>query len=610
MNFLNIDWDSYKKTADQHLKKAWVRITLGISGYLILRKVYDIIDRKWNNYPPGYIGYPLIGCGLDYFLHSRQYLTHLATHFGPICMIYIGKTPTIVINDYFIAKEYFNKQLFSNRLPVSRSLFKVPSFLKLNWDQAKPRRDLMLHSLIDQAQRTNNLYQLIGKSIEIDLFKVIDNCINKNIKWGIRKDINYISFCAIYSSMFGEYIDINDKEFIQFVEKQMFFMENLGKTFAINSMLPDGKRSEKYINSLPAMQALATFRNILNKWTQKQIDRINHFNVNQNESKKDEQLTLHNTTTKTGDNCKKPNMTHQQSDYIAKLLDFEKTNKITRESMIADIDVSFFAGSHTTSVAAEQCILYLAKYPQLQQEMYHEIKTQLVSTNYQSRGSVKHYKQCVHLTAFIYEVLRHHGMVTSCIDRGIVLNGSKTNTIAKQRLKSISKKLQLGNERVKIEFINKKTGLKQWYNLPKRCNVTANLHAIMNDHQTFPNYDKFDPTQWLKVSDSNDINCNTNDNNLKSRNAEIDTSKTWRLVAFGIGRRRCVGEALAKNILYLLLGLLIEKYKFRIPDEFIDNESKYQIPTNYTKPNVTVLGVKCELRVEIAAKLNPSNVNV
>lgn len=69
------------------------------------------------------------------------------------------------------------------------------------------------------------------------------------------------------------------------------------------------------------------------------------------------------------------------------------------------------------------------------------------------------------------------------------------------------------------------------YEIPADVAITAQIAVIMADDTTFPDSDKFDPTRFL-----------------------IDEKRVTHVVPFGMGKRACLGESLARAELYLILG--------------------------------------------------------
>ncbi len=78
------------------------------------------------------------------------------------------------------------------------------------------------------------------------------------------------------------------------------------------------------------------------------------------------------------------------------------------------------------------------------------------------------------------------------------------------------------------------------YTLPKNCQVFCNLGAIMHNPEYFPDPDKFDPERYL--------------------NRDGKFVPHPKVVAFGLGRRRCLVETLARMTLYMFFTGILSRY--------------------------------------------------
>ncbi|UMM31615.1 hypothetical protein L5515_005740 [Caenorhabditis briggsae] len=78
--------------------------------------------------------------------------------------------------------------------------------------------------------------------------------------------------------------------------------------------------------------------------------------------------------------------------------------------------------------------------------------------------------------------------------------------------------------------------------------VTAQLSSLHSDETTYSNPNVFDPEKFV------------NDKNLSQK-----------LIPFGIGKRACTGEALARAELYLIIGNLLLRYKFKSSGPLVSN---------------------------------------
>ncbi|GBL58453.1 Cytochrome P450 2U1 [Araneus ventricosus] len=80
----------------------------------------------------------------------------------------------------------------------------------------------------------------------------------------------------------------------------------------------------------------------------------------------------------------------------------------------------------------------------------------------------------------------------------------------------------------------------QGYRIPKRSIIVGNLWSINNDPETFPNPSKFDPSRFL----------GQNGEKLKSDGP----------YPFSMGKRDCVGKALAKMEVFLVIASILQSF--------------------------------------------------
>jgi len=83
----------------------------------------------------------------------------------------------------------------------------------------------------------------------------------------------------------------------------------------------------------------------------------------------------------------------------------------------------------------------------------------------------------------------------------------------------------------------------QGYFIPKGSIVQLNLHSVLNDKNTWKDVDTFCPERHLDI------------------NGKI--VKTDHFYPFGLGKRMCSGEALAKNTYFLFTATLVKLFQFK-----------------------------------------------
>ncbi|VDK59501.1 unnamed protein product, partial [Cylicostephanus goldi] len=81
------------------------------------------------------------------------------------------------------------------------------------------------------------------------------------------------------------------------------------------------------------------------------------------------------------------------------------------------------------------------------------------------------------------------------------------------------------------------------YPVPKDTVVAIQLSLVLSDENKFPNPDVFDPSRYIS-----------------------DPSLTSAVIAFGLGKRSCIAESLARAELYLVIGNILLRYTLKCVD--------------------------------------------
>lgn len=101
------------------------------------------------------------------------------------------------------------------------------------------------------------------------------------------------------------------------------------------------------------------------------------------------------------------------------------------------------------------------------------------------------------------------------------------------------------------------------FDIPKDTMIIASFMPPLTDTKYFKNPHKFDPENFL----------DENGNILVPEN----------FIPFALGKRRCIGEVLAKTNLFLLCTTLIQNFYFEIPD---GHDLPSEEPIDGVTPNV------------------------
>ncbi|PAV87611.1 hypothetical protein WR25_06814 [Diploscapter pachys] len=176
------------------------------------------------------------------------------------------------------------------------------------------------------------------------------------------------------------------------------------------------------------------------------------------------------------------------------------------ETLVSDVLDLYIAGQETTSNTLAWAVAYLMNYPDVAVKLRGEIRS--VTGGNRDLSQLDKPKT-PYLNATINEVQRLGNIVPVNLFRRAAEN------------------VDIGGIMVRKGQI-----------------VTAQIGNIMNDEKYFDDPTKFNPDRYLTAD------------KLESHT-----------VPFGLGKRSCLGESLARAELYLILGNLVQNYKFEVADE-------------------------------------------
>ncbi|CAG0881029.1 unnamed protein product [Cyprideis torosa] len=194
--------------------------------------------------------------------------------------------------------------------------------------------------------------------------------------------------------------------------------------------------------------------------------------------------------------------------YLAEIEGSSHNPKImNEEQLLYNIRHLFIAGSETTSTTIRWALLFLVEHPEIQSKVHEEIDQVIGRDRYVSlddRGKLNYTE------AMIMEVLRLSnvaplGVVHSCF--------------------------------TDFKF--------KGFLIPAGSFILPNQYSIHMNPKYWPNPRKFDPTRFL------------------DENGKTKTSRIPGFLPFGLGKRQCLGEALAKMELFLFLTNFLQRFRFR-----------------------------------------------
>ncbi|KAL8196938.1 UNVERIFIED_CONTAM: hypothetical protein K2H54_002404 [Gekko kuhli] len=176
--------------------------------------------------------------------------------------------------------------------------------------------------------------------------------------------------------------------------------------------------------------------------------------------------------------------------------------------LVSDI---FGAGFDTVSTALSWCLAYLVVYPEIQKKIQEEIDETIGS---ERKPRLSDRPLLPYMEAFIQEVFRHSSFVPftipHCTTRDTVLNG---------------------------------------YFIPKDMCVFVNQWQGNHDEDLWNDPSAFNPERFLTANGK-----------------EVNRDECEKVLIFGLGKRRCVGEVIARWEVFLFLTTLLQELQFLVQD--------------------------------------------
>nr|ABZ88705.1 cytochrome P450 1A1 [Planiliza macrolepis] len=214
-------------------------------------------------------------------------------------------------------------------------------------------------------------------------------------------------------------------------------------------------------------------------------------------------------------------------------LDENANVQMSDEKVVGIVNDLFGVGFDTISTALSWSVMYLVAYPEIQERLYQELKE---NVGLDRTPVLSDRNNLPLLEAFILEIFRHSSFlpftIPHCTTKDTSLNG---------------------------------------YHIPKDTCVFINQWQINHDPELWKEPSSFNPDRFLSA-DGTEVN-------------RVDGEK---VMIFGMGKRRCIGEVIARNEVYMFLAILIQKLHFHnLPGEPLDMTPEY---------GLTMKHKRCQLR--------------
>ncbi|XP_025098756.1 cytochrome P450 2B4-like [Pomacea canaliculata] len=183
----------------------------------------------------------------------------------------------------------------------------------------------------------------------------------------------------------------------------------------------------------------------------------------------------------------------------------EFINEVNLQKVIIDL---FAAGTETTSTTIRWTIAYFLHHPEVQDKCYEEIH-RVIGT--ERAPSIQDRPDLLYLEATMWEVMRYSSIVPFSAPHSTACD---------------------------VEFSG--------YNIPKGTLIMPNLYSVLHAPETWGDPENFRPERFI--------------------GEDGKLLRFEELIPFSIGRRVCLGEALARMELFLYLASMIQRFRFLPPE--------------------------------------------
>ncbi|XP_020654306.3 cytochrome P450 1A1 [Pogona vitticeps] len=187
-----------------------------------------------------------------------------------------------------------------------------------------------------------------------------------------------------------------------------------------------------------------------------------------------------------------------------------ETTALSNEKIVITVNDIFGAGFGTVSTCLQWVFLYLMSKPEVQTKIQEEIgeKIGLKPPRFEDRKEL-HYTE-----AFINEVFRHSSFIPftipHCATKDAVLNG---------------------------------------YYIPQNTCIFINMYQVNHDENLWVNPYVFKPERFL------------------DENGKLNKSMAEKVLIFGMGIRKCLGEEVARNEIFIILTTILQQLRVEKPPE-------------------------------------------
>ncbi|NWI69550.1 CP1A4 protein, partial [Todus mexicanus] len=204
---------------------------------------------------------------------------------------------------------------------------------------------------------------------------------------------------------------------------------------------------------------------------------------------------------------------------------------LSNEKIINIVYDLFGAGFDTVTTALAWSLMYVALYPDIQKKIQEELD-QTIGRERRPRLSDR--GTLPYTEAFILEMFRHSSFVPFTIPHSTT-----------------------------------KTTVLNGYYIPKGTCVFVNQWQVNHDEKLWKDPSTFNPKRFLNAAGT-----------------EINKTESDKVLAFGLGKRRCIGETIGRWEIFLFLTIVLQQLEISLcPGAEVDITPQYGLTMKYKKCN-------------------------
>jgi cytochrome P450 len=327
--------------------------------------------------PPGPFPLPLIGNLLSLIhpkLLATEILSLIADRYGPVCTLFLGNMPSIVVTDPVIGLRLLKKNSTSGRGPfdiLHRAFLRghIDVILSDNtpeWAAVKKVFQIGMKNIIRNPESERNVIHAVDRVMD----KIEDNVVDSDHALSLM--VNTI----LAEAGFSQKYEFEDEEFVSWCDymKRMADNASVLNTVAINPLL-------RFVYWRQWNGLLAASRDLI------QFVRVIYRRA-LSEDRQEDTSFCHAFI--------------RAKEEAAGKNDKTMVRAMDEENILNAISDLFIAGTETTKTTLKWMIILMCKYPEIQQRMREEIKSVIVS----AEPALSHRSDCHLVNAFMREVMR------------------------------------------------------------------------------------------------------------------------------------------------------------------------------------------------------------